>query len=64
MSEAIYVEGLSKAYNGKTVLNKLDLSVKSGTVFGLLGVTARAACSRSGSSGGNKISLNRITELY
>lgn len=37
MSEAIYVEGLSKAYNGKTVLNKLDLSVKSGTVFGLLG---------------------------
>lgn len=40
MSEAIYVEGLSKAYNGKTVLNKLDLSVKSGTVFGLLGATA------------------------
>ena len=37
MSEAIYVEGLSKAYNGKMVLNKLDLSVKSGTVFGLLG---------------------------
>lgn len=37
MSEAIYVEGLSRAYNGKTVLNKLDLSVKSGTVFGLLG---------------------------
>lgn len=46
MSEAIYVEGLSKAYNGKTVLNKLDLSVKSGTVFGLLGVTARAKAQR------------------
>lgn len=37
MSEAIYVEGLSKAYNGKTVLDKLDLRAKSGTVFGLLG---------------------------
>lgn len=64
MSEAIYVKGLSKAYNGKTVLNKLDLSVKRGTVFGLLGATARAACSRSGSSGGNEISLNRIAELH
>ena len=37
MSEAIYVEGLTKAYNGKTVLDHLNLSVKSGTVFGLLG---------------------------
>jgi ABC-2 type transport system ATP-binding protein len=37
MSEAIYVKGLSKAYNGKTVLDKLDLGAKSGTVFGLLG---------------------------
>ena len=37
MSEAIYVKGLSKAYNGKTVLDKLDLRAKSGTVFGLLG---------------------------
>ncbi len=40
MSEAIYVKGLSKAYNGKTVLDKLDLGAKSGTVFGLLGATA------------------------
>lgn len=37
MSEAIYVKGQSKAYNGKTVLDKLDLRAKSGTVFGLLG---------------------------
>ena len=37
MSEAIYVEGLTKAYGGKTVVDHLDLSVKSGTVFGLLG---------------------------
>ncbi len=37
MSEAILVEGLTKAYNGKTVVDHLNLSVKSGTVFGLLG---------------------------
>ncbi len=37
MSEAIFVEGLTKAYGGKTVVDHLDLSVKSGTVFGLLG---------------------------
>ena len=30
MSEAIYVKGLSKAYNGKMVLDKLDLRAKSG----------------------------------
>ena len=37
MRDAIFVEGLTKAYNGKTVVDHLDLSVKSGTVFGLLG---------------------------
>lgn len=37
MSEAIFVEGLTKTYAGKTVVDHLDLSVKSGTVFGLLG---------------------------
>ena len=37
MSEAIFVEGLTKAYGGKTVVDHLDLSVQSGTVFGLLG---------------------------
>ena len=37
MSDAIIVQGLTKSYNGKTVLQHLDLSVKSGTVFGLLG---------------------------
>ena len=37
MSEVINVKGLTKSYNGKTVLNSLDLSVKAGTVFGLLG---------------------------
>ena len=37
MSEAIFVEGLTKAYGSKTVVDRLSLSVKSGTVFGLLG---------------------------
>ena len=37
MSEAVFVEGLTKSYNGKTVVNHLNLSVKRGTVFGLLG---------------------------
>ena len=37
MSEAIFVEELTKAYNGRTVVNHLNLSVKIGTVFGLLG---------------------------
>ena len=37
MSEAVFVEGLTKAYDGKTVIDHLNLSVKSGTVFGLLG---------------------------
>lgn len=37
MSEAIFVEGLTKTYNGKTAVDHLSLSVKSGTVFGLLG---------------------------
>ena len=37
MSEAIFVEGLTKSYSGKTVVDHLSLSVRSGTVFGLLG---------------------------
>lgn len=37
MSEAIFVEGLTKKYGEKTVVNHLNLSVKRGTVFGLLG---------------------------
>ena len=37
MSEAIFVEGLTKAYAEKIAVDHLDLSVKSGTVFGLLG---------------------------
>ena len=37
MSEAIFAEGLTKVYGGRTVVDHLDLSVKSGTVFGLLG---------------------------
>ena len=37
MSEAVFVEGLTKAYDGKTVIDHLNLSVKRGTVFGLLG---------------------------
>lgn len=37
MSEAIFVGGLTKVYHGKIVVDHLDLSVKNGTVFGLLG---------------------------
>lgn len=37
MSDAICVRGLTKSYSGRAVLNHLDLSVKAGTVFGLLG---------------------------
>lgn len=37
MSEAIIVEGLTKSYAGKIVVDHLNLSVKCGTVFGLLG---------------------------
>lgn len=37
MKEAITVKGLTKSYAGKAVLQGLDLSVPSGTVFGLLG---------------------------
>lgn len=40
MSEAVFVKGLTKAYNGKTVVDHLSFSVESGTVFGLLGVAA------------------------
>ena len=37
MSEAVFVEGLTKTYDGKKVVDHLNLSVPSGTVFGLLG---------------------------
>ena len=37
MSEAVFVQGLTKTYDGKTVVNHLSFSVQSGTVFGLLG---------------------------
>ena len=37
MSEAIFAEGLTKVYGGRPVVDPLDLAVKSGTVFGLLG---------------------------
>ena len=37
MSEAVFVQGLTKAYDGKTVVEHLSFSVQSGTVFGLLG---------------------------
>ena len=40
MSEAIFIEGLIKSYNGKTVDDHLRLSVPSGTVFGLLAANA------------------------
>ena len=37
MGEAIFVQGLTKTYAGKTVVDHLELSAKSGTAFGLLG---------------------------
>ncbi|MBP0957328.1 MAG: ABC transporter ATP-binding protein [Oscillospiraceae bacterium] len=37
MTAAVNVTGLTKSYGEKTVLKGLSLSVKSGTVFGLLG---------------------------
>lgn len=37
MNAAIEVQGLTKAYQGKVVLDQLNLTVKRGTVFGLLG---------------------------
>ncbi len=37
MSEAIFVEGLTKKYGENTVVDHLSISVKSGTIFGLLG---------------------------
>lgn len=37
MSAAVQIKGLTKSYGEKTVLNGLSLTVKSGTVFGLLG---------------------------
>lgn len=37
MQEAIKVEHLSKSYGNLRVIDNLNLSVKSGTVYGLLG---------------------------
>jgi len=37
VSEAIFVDGLTKKYGEKIVVDHLNLSVKKGTVFGLLG---------------------------
>lgn len=37
MNKTIHVSGLTKSYGSKLVLNNLDFSVESGTVFGLLG---------------------------
>ena len=37
VSDYIFTKSKSKVYHGKTVVDHLDISVKSGTVFGLLG---------------------------
>ena len=37
MNEALLVRGLTKSYGGKKAVDHLDLSVRRGTVFGLLG---------------------------
>ena len=41
MSEAIAVRGLTKSYNGKTVLRGLDLSVKQDRFLAFWAPTAR-----------------------
>ena len=38
MSDAIQISGLRKRYGGHTVLNGLDLRVRRGEIFALLGV--------------------------
>ena len=37
MNEAIVVRGLTKRYDGRAVVNGLNLTVPAGTIFGLLG---------------------------
>ncbi len=37
MEEAVLTKDLTKSYQGRIVLKGLNLSVKAGTVFGLLG---------------------------
>ena len=37
MEEAIVVRGLTKRYDGRAVVDGLNLTVRRGTVFGLLG---------------------------
>ena len=37
MNEAIVVRGLTKRYDGRAVVDGLDLTVRRGTIFGLLG---------------------------
>lgn len=37
MTEAVFAEGLTKSYGGRLVVDRLDLSVERGRVFGLLG---------------------------
>lgn len=46
MGEAIFVEGLTKTYAGKTVVDHLELSAKSGTAFGLLGANGAGKAPR------------------
>ena len=37
MSDAIFVQGLTKSYGGRRAVDRLSFSVPDGTVFGLLG---------------------------
>ena len=37
MTEAVFAEGLTKSYGGRLVVDRLDLSVERGRIFGLLG---------------------------
>ena len=39
MEEAIVVRGLTKRFDGRAVVDGLDMTVRRGTVFGLLGAT-------------------------
>ena len=47
---AVQVEGLTKSYQGRTVLSGLDLSVRRGTVFGCWAPTERERARLSSAS--------------
>ena len=54
MGNVLSLEGISREFNNKEVLNNVNLSIKAGEVYGLVGVNG------SGKSTLMKIILNMI----